>query len=216
VFTGIIDDIGTIEQATITPAGRELRVRCAYPNLVSGESIALNGACLTVRECGPEWFTVAAITTTLDRTTVGDWGVGTRINLERALRADDRLGGHLVQGHVDGVGRVLATAWRDDAWLIDIAVPPEIGELLVPHGSIAVDGVSLTVNEIPSTDVLQVSIIEYTIRHTTLGDYRSGSRVQLEADVVGKYVRRLVAPYKDVNKTLDANLYQTSRGFRND
>jgi riboflavin synthase len=212
VFTGIIDDVGTIDQAAITPAGRELRVRCGYVDLASGESIALNGACLTVRECGPEWFTVAAITTTLDRTTVGDWGVGTRVNLERALRAGDRLGGHLVQGHVDGVGQVLATAWRDDAWLIDIAVPPEIGELLVPHGSIAVDGVSLTVNEIPSTDVLQVSIIEYTIRHTTFGDYRSGSRVQLEADVVGKYVRRLVAPYKD----LYANLYQTSRGFRND
>jgi riboflavin synthase len=216
VFTGIIDDVGTIEQAAITPAGRELRVRCAYLDLAAGESIALNGACLTVRECGPEWFTAAAITTTLDRTTVGDWGVGTRVNLERALRAGDRLGGHLVQGHVDGVGQVLATAWRDDAWLIDIAVPPEIGELLVPHGSIAVDGVSLTVNEIPSTDVLQVSIIEYTIRHTTLGDYRSGSRVQLEADVVGKYVRRLVAPYRDVNKNLYANLYQTSRGFRND
>jgi len=212
VFTGIIDDVGTIEQATTTPAGRELRVRCGYGDLASGESIALNGACLTVRDCGPEWFTVAAVTTTLDRTTVADWEVGTRVNLERALRAGDRLGGHLVQGHVDGVGQVVATAWRDDAWLIDVAVPPEIGELLVPHGSIAVDGVSLTVNEIPSSDVLQVSIIEYTIRHTTLGDYRSGRRVQLEADVVGKYVRRLVAPYKD----LYANLYQTSRGFRND
>jgi riboflavin synthase len=208
VFTGIIDDVGAIDLATTTPVGRELRVRCAYPDLVPGESIALNGACLTVRECGPGWFTVAAITTTLDRTTVGDWDVGTRVNLERALRAGDRLGGHLVQGHVDAVGRVIDTAWRGDAWLIDITVPPEIGELLVPHGSIAVDGVSLTVNSIPSTDVLQVSIIEYTIRHTTLGDYRSGSRVQLEADVVGKYVRQLVAPY--------ANLYQTNRGFRND
>ena len=208
MFTGIIDDVGAIDLATTTPVGRELRVRCAYPDLVPGESIALNGACLTVRECGPGWFTVAAITTTLDRTTVGDWDVGTRVNLERALRAGDRLGGHLVQGHVDAVGRVIDTAWRGDAWLIDITVPPEIGELLVPHGSIAVDGVSLTVNSIPSTDVLQVSIIEYTIRHTTLGDYRSGSRVQLEADVVGKYVRQLVAPY--------ANLYQTNRGFRND
>jgi riboflavin synthase len=189
-----------------------LRVRCAYPDLAVGESIALNGACLTVRECGPEWFAVAAVVTTLDRTTVGDWRVGTRLNLERALRAGDRLGGHLVQGHVDGVGEVLATAVRDDAWLIDIAVPSEIGELLVPHGSIAVDGVSLTVNAIPSTDVLQVSIIEFTKRHTTLGEYRSGTRVQLEADVIGKYVRRLVAPYTNPF----ANLNQTDRGFRND
>jgi riboflavin synthase len=195
VFTGIIDDVGTIEQAATTPAGLELRVRCRYPDLTAGESIALNGACLTVRECGPGWFTVAAVVTTLDRTTVGDWGVGTRVNLERALRAGDRLGGHLVQGHVDGVGQVLTTAWRDDALLIDITVPNDIGELLVPHGSIAVDGVSLTVNEIPSSDVLQVSIIEFTRRYTTLGEYRSGDRVHLESDVVGKYVRQLVAPY---------------------
>jgi riboflavin synthase len=208
VFTGIIDDVGTIEQAATTPAGLELHVRCRYPDLVAGESIALNGACLTVRECGPEWFTVAAVVTTLDRTTIGDWRAGTRINLERALRAGDRLGGHMVQGHVDGVGQVLTTAWRDDALLIDITVPPDVAELLVPHGSIAIDGVSLTVNEIPAGDVLQVSIIEFTRRNTTLGEYRTGNRVQLEADVVGKYVRRLVAPY--------ANLYQTSRGFRND
>jgi riboflavin synthase len=207
VFTGIIDDVGTIEQAATTPAGLELRVRCRYSDLASGESIALNGACLTVRECGLGWFTAAAVVTTLDRTTVGDWRIGTRINLERALRAGDRLGGHLVQGHVDGVGQVIGAAWRDDAWLLDIAVPPDVGELLVPHGSIAVDGVSLTVNAIPASDVLQVSIIEFTRRHTTLGEYRSGSRVQLESDVVGKYVRRLVEPY---------TLNHTSRGFRND
>jgi riboflavin synthase len=207
VFTGIIDDVGTIEQAATTPAGLELRVGCRYSDLASGESVALNGACLTVRECGPGRFTAAAVVTTLDRTTVGEWGVGTRINLERALRAGDRLGGHLVQGHVDGVGQVIGAAWRDDAWLLDIAVPPEVGELLVPHGSIAVDGVSLTVNAIPASDVLQVSIIEFTRRHTTLGEYRSGSRVQLESDVVGKYVRRLVEPY---------TLNHTSRGFRND
>lgn len=207
MFTGIIDDVGTIERAATTDAGLELRVRCRYPDLTAGESIALNGACLTVREYGPEWFTVAAVITTLDRTTIGGWGVGTRVNLERSLRAGDRLGGHLVQGHVDGVGQVIGTAWRDDAWLIDMTVPPDVGELLVPHGSIAVDGVSLTVNEIPSSDVLQVSIIEFTRRHTTLGDYRSGQRVQLEADVVGKYVRQLVAPYTN---TLG------NRGFRDD
>jgi riboflavin synthase len=207
VFTGIIDDIGTIEQAATTPAGLELRVRCRYPDIVAGESIAMNGACLTVRECGPEWFTVAAVITTLDRTTIGGWGVGTRVNLERSLRAGDRLGGHLVQGHVDGMGQVIGTAWRDDAWLIDMTVPSDVGELLVPHGSIAIDGVSLTVNEIPSSDVLQVSIIEFTRRHTTLGDYRSGQRVHVEADVIGKYVRQLVAPYTN---TLG------NRGFRDD
>src|SRR5215218_4994328 len=99
MFTGLIDDVGTIEQVAATPAGREFRVRCRYGDLVPGESVAVNGACLTVRDCGPRWFTVAAVATTLDRTAVGEWREGWRVNLERALRASDRLGGHLVQGH---------------------------------------------------------------------------------------------------------------------
>jgi riboflavin synthase len=200
MFTGLIDDVGTIERVLDTPAGRELTIACRYEDLVSGESIAINGACLTVRECGPRWFTVAAIVTTLDRTTVSDWSVSRSVNLERSMRASDRLGGHIVQGHVDGVGRVRATAQRDDAWLIDIDVPDDVGELLVPHGAIAIDGVSLTVNEILGQDAqppkgVQVSIIEYTLSHTTLGGLKAGDRVQIEADVIGKYVRRLIAPY---------------------
>jgi riboflavin synthase len=151
--------------------------------------------CLTVRECGAGWFTVAAVVTTIDRTALDTWTAGRRVNLERALRAGDRLGGHIVQGHVDGVGVVIATTTRDDAWLIDLAVPPDIAELLVPHGSICVDGVSLTVNALASGGVLQVSIIEFTLRHTTLGTLGVGDRVHLEGDVVGKYVRSLVAPY---------------------
>jgi riboflavin synthase len=195
MFTGLIDDVGTIERVLDTPAGRELTIACRYEDLAPGESIAINGACLTVRECAPRKFTVAAIVTTLDRTTVAHWIAGTSVNLERSLRATDRLGGHIVQGHVDGVGRVRAAARRADAWLIDIEVPDDIAELLVPHGAIAVDGVSLTVNEILGRDVLQVSIIEYTLSHTTLGALKPGDPVQIEADVIGKYVRRLVAPY---------------------
>jgi riboflavin synthase len=195
MFTGLIDDIGIIERVLDTPAGRELTIACRYEDLIAGESIAINGACLTVRDCGPRRFTVAAIVTTLDRTTVANWTPGTRVNLERSLRATDRLGGHIVQGHVDGVGRVRGTSRRDDAWLIDVEVPDEVAELLVPHGAIAVDGVSLTVNEILGREVLQLSIIEYTLTHTTLGDLKAGDRVQVEADVIGKYVRRLVAPY---------------------
>jgi riboflavin synthase len=195
MFTGLIDDVGTIERVLDTPAGRELTIACRYEDLAPGESIAINGACLTVRECAPRRFTVAAIVTTLDRTTVAHWIAGTSVNLERSLRATDRLGGHIVQGHVDGVGRVRAAARRADAWLIDIEVPDDIAELLVPHGAIAVDGVSLTVNEILGRDVLQISIIEYTLSHTTLGALKPGDPVQIEADVIGKYVRRLVAPY---------------------
>lgn len=195
MFTGLVDDVGTITAVEENEAGREFRIACRYQDLVPGESIACQGACLTVRECGDGWFTVAAVVTTLGRTSIGDWGVGRRLNLERSLRAGDRLGGHMVQGHVDGVGEVVAAARQGDAWLIDIAVPPEIAELLVPHGSVCVDGVSLTVNSLPRQGVLQVSIIEYTLRHTTLGELTTGDRVHLEGDVVGKYVRSLVTPY---------------------
>lgn len=196
MFTGLIDDIGTITAVREGEAGREFRVACRYDDLVLGESIACQGACLTVREAGEGWFSVAAVVTTLDRTTVASWNVGRRLNLERAMRLGDRLGGHLVQGHVDAVGEVVATARRDDALLIDIAVPDEIAELLVPHGSICVDGVSLTVNAIPAPRILQVSLIEFTLRHTTLGDLGAGDRVHLEGDVIGKYVRSLVGPYR--------------------
>ena len=193
MFTGLVDDVGTIERVIATDAGRELRVRCRYDDLVAGESIAVNGACLTVREHGAGWFTVAAVVTTLDRTTIGEWKAGTRVNLERAVRAGDRLGGHIVQGHVDCVGEVVALERRGDALLIDVAVPEEIAVLMVPHGSVTVDGVSLTVNDLPGSGVFQLSIIEYTERHTTLGALGMGSRVQVEADVIAKHVQRLFA-----------------------
>jgi riboflavin synthase len=195
VFTGLVDDVGTIERVATTDAGREFRVRCRYEDLVDGESIACDGVCLTVRELAPRSFTVAAAVMTLDRTTLGAWAVGRRVNLERAMRLGDRLGGHMVQGHVDGVGVVQGVAMRADALLIDVAVPEEIDALLVPHGSITVDGVSLTVNALPAPGILQVSIIEYTRRHTTLGQRGVGDRVNLEGDVIGKYVQRLVAPH---------------------
>jgi riboflavin synthase len=199
MFTGLVSAIGRIEQVTDTPAGRELRVAAPFEGLEPGESIALDGVCLTVREFGPadggSWFTVAAVVTTLGRTVLGEWREGRPVNLERALRAGDRLGGHLVQGHVDGVGTVLAVEREGDAWLIDVALPPDLDALMVPHGSVTVDGVSLTVNALPAPGVVQVSIIEYTRRHTTLGDRHPGDRVNVEGDVVGKYVRRLAAPH---------------------
>ena len=193
MFTGLVDDVGTIDRVITTDAGRELRVRCRYDDLADGESIAVNGACLTVREHGAGWFTAAAVVTTLDRTTIGEWKAGTRVNLERALRVGDRLGGHIVQGHVDCVGEVVALERRGDALLIDVAVPEEISLLMVQHGSVTVDGVSLTVNELPGSGVFQLSIIEYTERHTTLGTAGIGSRVHVEADVIAKHVQRLFA-----------------------
>jgi len=196
MFTGLIDDVGIVEAIDTTAAGLEFRVRCRYDDLAAGESIAVNGACLTVREHGAGWFTAAAVVTTLERTTFAAWNVGDRVNLERALRAGDRLGGDLVQGHVDGVGIVVGTRTVDDAFLVDVELPADLFELMVPHGSVCVDGVSLTVNALPAPGILQLSIIEYTLRHTTLGAFAAGRRVHVEGDVIGKYVRHLTAPYR--------------------
>ncbi len=200
MFTGLVDNVGTILHVAETSAGRELRVRCDYDDLSDGESIAVNGACLTVREHGrlPEggsWFTVAAVLTTLDRTTVGAWESGRRVNLERALRLGDRLGGHLVLGHVDGLAVVVRTTLLGDAWLVDLLLPPSLRPLMVAHGSLTVDGVSLTVNALLD-DGVQLSLIEYTMRHTTLGALAVGDRVHVEADVLAKHVERLLAPQR--------------------
>jgi len=194
MFTGLITAVGEVREVSTTDAGRALVVTAPYEGLQVGESIACNGACLTVRTVGPGWFSVAAVVTTLDRTTIAEWTVGRRLNLERALAVGDRLGGHIVQGHVDGVGTVRSVTRQGDAWLIDLDVPAHLDELLVPLGSIAVDGVSLTVNALPHPGVLQLSIIEHTLRHTTLGALAVGDRVQLEADVLAKHLKRLAAP----------------------
>jgi len=192
VFTGLIEALGTITDVVTTDAGRELRVECSYDDLSPGESIAVNGACLTVREFGAGWFTVAAVTTPLERTTIGDWSKGDRVNLERALKVGDRLGGHFVQGHVDGVATVESVRRHGDALLVDLALPPGLAELMVQHGSVAVDGVSLTVNDLPAATTLQLSLIEYTLRHTTFSALEVGDRVHVEADMLGKYVQRLL------------------------
>ncbi len=199
MFTGLVDDVGTIEHVGTTDVGRDVRVHCRYTDLVEGESIALNGACLTVRTHGiladgQGWFTVSAVVTTLDRTTIGNWAPGNRVNLERAMRLGDRLGGHLVLGHVDDLGVVRRSDTRVDAWLIDVELPHALRPLMVAHGSVTVDGVSLTVNEL-LPDGVQLSIIDYTKQHTTLGDLRVGDRVHIEADVLAKHVERLLAPH---------------------
>ncbi|HEX7938201.1 MAG TPA: riboflavin synthase, partial [Gemmatimonadaceae bacterium] len=166
MFTGIVTDVGIIERVSRTDAGHELRVRCAFTDLAAGESIAVNGVCLTVREFGPEFFTCAAIETTLAVTDVGSWKAGRRVNLERAMRPTDRLGGHFVQGHVDGVARVTASHLDGDSLVIDLAIPGALFELMVERGSVAIDGVSLTIVGLPAPDTIRVSIIEYTRRHT--------------------------------------------------
>ncbi len=194
MFTGLIEDVGVMESVKQSHAGIELGIVCGFSDLIDGESISVNGACLTVYEHRPRWFTVAATVMTLGRTTIGSWQKGKRLNLERAMRADSRFGGHIVQGHVDAVGEIEGLEKVEDTLLMNVALPPGLSETLVLHGSVTLDGVSLTVNALDG-DKLQVGLIDYTLRHTALGDVNKGDRVHVETDVVGKYVQRLMAPY---------------------
>jgi riboflavin synthase len=194
MFTGLIGNVAVIEAVNRTDAGVELRIGSIYRDLQIGESIAINGVCLTVLDFGDDWFTVAAMVMTISRTTVGDWREGTRVNLERAMRADARLGGHIVQGHVDEVASVTRVHRVDDAVLVDLALPEGLSRTLVLHGSVALDGVSLTVNALEG-DKLQVALIDHTLHHTALNELVPGSRVNVETDVIGKYIERLAAPY---------------------
>ena len=194
MFTGLVEQIGTIETVGKTDAGVELRISCGYEDLEKGESVNVNGVCLTVYECGSGWFTVAAMIMTISRTAIGDWKAGRRVNLERAMRADARFGGHIVQGHVDGVAIVRKAERREDTVLVDVDLPEGLSDTLVLHGSVTLDGVSLTVNRLEGAK-LQVALIDYTLRHTALQDVREGDRVHVETDVIGKYVQKLAAPY---------------------
>ena len=190
MFTGIVAAVGRLA-AVSQNNGAALRITAPFRAVKKGESIAVNGACLTVERVVKGGFTVQAVGTTLGRTLIGEWQKGQAVNLERALRASDRLGGHFVQGHVDAVGTVDGVTANGDALVVDVRVPREVAETTVLHGSITIDGVSLTVNAILRPGVLQVSLVPFTREHTTLGKLKQGDRVHVEADVLGKYVRQL-------------------------
>ncbi|HET7039532.1 MAG TPA: riboflavin synthase [Gemmatimonadales bacterium] len=192
MFTGIVTAVGEILRVERSADRLALTVRSPYPDLARGESVALNGACLTVVDTEGTAFRVDVIVTTRGRTVLESLRPGSRVNLERALAVGDRLGGHFVQGHVDGLGEVVAVRDVEDARFLDVRLPAEVAELSVPHGSITLDGVSLTINAIPAPDVVQVALIPFTLAHTTLGERRPGDRVQVEGDMLGKYTRRLL------------------------
>lgn len=192
MFTGIVSAVGTI--ARVARDGDRLRVTIAapYADLAPGESIAVNGACLTVVASGDGTFEVEVVETTRERTRLADLGERDRVNLERALALGDRLGGHLVQGHVDGVGTVRRVDRQGDTVLVDVEVPDEVGAVTLSQGSITVDGVSLTVSALPAPGVVRVALVPYTREHTTLGALERGDRVHVEGDVIGKYVTELL------------------------
>lgn len=194
MFTGIVEEVGVVAAVREVGGGVEMdvRARVVLEGIALGDSIAMDGVCLTATSFDAEGYTVQAVATTLGRTTLGEFAPGRRVNLERAAALGARLGGHLVQGHVDGVGEVVSVVPRGELVLIDFTLPPEVDEVTVLHGSITLNGVSLTVNGLPAPGTAQVSIIPFTWEHTNLVDLRPGSRVNLEGDLIGKYVRRLL------------------------
>lgn len=197
MFTGIVEKMGTV--TALERCGDALRLTVDAGDYVRdaevGESIAVSGVCLTmtVREGGA--FCADAVEETLRKTTLGALRVGDRVNLERPLRADARLGGHIVQGHVDGVGEVVHLMPEAESVMVTFAVPRELARYLVAKGSVAVDGVSLTVVD-RTDESFRVTLIPHTLAVTTLGALRVGSRVNIEVDILAKYVEQLVRPYE--------------------
>lgn len=192
MFTGIISEVGAVHALERTRAGARLRVRAELAGeLPDGGSVAVAGVCLTVAGSGDGAFEADVMNQTLSLTTLGELRDGGRVNLEPALRAGDPLGGHLVQGHVDGAGRVTSIADDGFARRLGVFVPGELRRYVAERGSIAIDGVSLTVAGI-APEGLEVSLIPETLERTTLGDLAEGDRVNLEVDLVARYAERLV------------------------
>lgn len=193
MFTGIISDIGTVEARD----GGRFAIRCGYApdSIALGASIACDGACLTATGIdgagGGSVFTVDVSNETLARTTLDEWQPGRRINLERALKAGDELGGHLVAGHVDGVGRIVDLRPDGESVRFTLEVTAELAPYIASKGSVALDGISLTVNEVGENS-FGINIIPHTLTHTTLGAKKPGDRVNLEVDVLARYVARLM------------------------
>ena len=189
MFTGIIEELGTVEAAA-----PRLRVRCStvMQDISEGASIAVNGVCLTAVDLRPGGFAADVAPETLRRTNLGALRPGSRVNLERPMSPAGRLSGHIVQGHVDGTGEFLGLdPLGDDNWWLRVRVPAELDPYLVYKGSVAIDGISLTIASIEA-DVLSVTIIPHTWRNTTLGGYKPGARLNLETDILAKHVEKLL------------------------
>ena len=200
MFTGIVSGIGTVRAITPIGAGQDMRLEITTPppdanwpdtaSIAIGASIACSGCCLTAIELGADWFAVTASQETLSLTTLGEWRVGTKINLERALRLGEELGGHIVSGHVDGLGRVVSATPENASIRWRFQVPETLARFIAAKGSVAINGVSLTVNEV-SRDGFGVNIIPHTADVTTFGLLKPGDAVNIEIDTLARYVARL-------------------------
>ncbi len=200
MFTGLIEDLGTV--VALSPLSRNsglrlrLRAKLLDEPMPLGASLAVNGVCLTVVTARAGEVEVELGPETLSRTTLGSLAVGDHVHLERALRLGDRLGGHLVSGHVDGIGTIQKSARRGDSWDVTVLPPPALARYLIEKGAITIDGISLTVNTVePQSGGFSVSLVPYTQTRVTLSGKPVGARVNLEVDLIGKYVERLLAPH---------------------
>jgi riboflavin synthase len=199
MFTGIVTDVGEVLAVQARADGlSHLKIACSYDRatIVDGASIACNGVCMTVVAAGVEdrtWFAVDAAAETLAITTVGTWHAGTRINLERSLRIGDELGGHIVAAHADGVAEIVARQDLTDMARFAIRAPSSVSKFIAQKGSVTLDGVSLTVNDVQG-DIFSVLIIPHTLTVTTLGTWQTGTKINLEVDLMARYVARLMEP----------------------
>lgn len=195
MFTGLVEEVGTIAEARDDGGARRITVRGnrVLEGLAVDDSVALDGCCQTVIACDADTFTVVAVEETLKKTTLGGFAAGYPVNLERALRVGDRLGGHFVQGHVDCVGTVEEASTLESSWIYWISYPDEFARLVIPVGSIAINGVSLTAAEVRGNRCM-VSIIPHTYEVTTFNRLKTGDQVNVEFDMIGKYIRNFVVP----------------------
>lgn len=195
MFTGIVEEVGTVVRVAPKEGLRHIRIEVPAPFLKGvrpGDSISVDGACLTPVTVDGDHFDVELVTSTLSRTVAGGYAEGVRVNLEKALRLGDRLDGHLVQGHVDGIGRVVQLRDEGETRIARLCVPTEVHRSTIPRGSITLNGVSLTVSELLDDDLIEVTLIPHTRSHTNLGEFEVGTSVNVEGDLIGKYVGRLL------------------------
>lgn len=214
IFTGIIEEIGEINK--INRGSNSFQLYISAQKVVSdvstGDSICVNGVCLTVIEFGKNYFAADVMPETVEKTTLKNLKSGQRVNLERALRLEDRMGGHIVQGHVDGVGTILQKETLDIAVIYKIQAPANVLKYTVPKGSIAIDGISLTVIDVYS-DSFTVSLIPHTAQLTILGSKKSGDQVNLETDIIGRYIEKFLKA-GDEKKESKLNMgFLTEHGF---
>lgn len=194
MFTGIISAIGDVVELEPRDGDVRLTIRSGNLSLADvqlGDSIACNGACLTAVELTDEGFIADVSLETLSLTTIANWQVGSRINLEKAMQATDRFGGHIVSGHVDGIGEVMSLHEDARSWRFRIRAPRDLAKYIAHKGSITVDGTSLTINKIEGSE-FELNIVPHTMTHTVMGDYKVGTKVNLEVDLVARYLERLL------------------------